>query len=684
MSVVLIIIGALVFAAGTFALYAGLVSAPAAEAVRNALAKWLADPKTVLIVAGAILAAAGFVIAVTGGAKARKERRGRAAVGIRVLTALAMLVAMTVMLDRFPGLSVKTPGWKIGFSFIPPMIAAVLYGPAAAALVYGLSDLIGALLIPFGPYHPGFTVVAALMGFVLGLFLNKRPFAFAGGKAEWKKIRFFPNCIVPVAVNCLLLGLVVNTLWVSQLYGSRTYGGWFVYRLVEYAILVPVQLVLLPAILKLCERLKRTGLVKNDRRSEARLASISRNESILGLQRVSRLLSLMGDPQNAVPTVHVAGTNGKGSFSALLSSVLREAGLKVGAFNSPALTGPCDSFRINGERITDRELDSLLGRIGEYTAKMSEKPTEFEVMTAAAFEYFRSSGCDIAIVECGLGGADDATNVIARPLLSVITNVDLDHTARLGATTEAIARKKAGIIKPSRPVLWGGSDASASAVIAEKARECGSALYRTDLDRLSVISESVDGAEFDFDGFGRIRLSLLGAYQPENAASVLTAVEILRSLGINIPDAAVLRGMETAVWPARFELLRREPAVVYDGAHNPAGMALAVESVKRVFPGEKPVFLIGVMADKDRSDYPEMLKSISSKIFCVKPDGDRSLDAETLCAEFLSAGADAEAFTSFDEGVSAAYAAAAELRVPLVALGTLYMYPQFTAALAEL
>lgn len=192
----------------------------------------------------------------------KKKSNGIGAKGLRVLIIMAMLTAMTIALERVPGLSIKTPGWKICFAFIAPMTAAILLGPVEASIVYGLADLIGALVLPFGPYHPGFTAIAAVMGFVMGVFMNKRPFRIFGSKFEWKKIRFFTNIVPPVIVNCLVLGLVVNTVWVAQLYGSKTYSGWFVYRLWEYAILVPVQLVLAPGILKLCELLNKTGIMK--------------------------------------------------------------------------------------------------------------------------------------------------------------------------------------------------------------------------------------------------------------------------------------------------------------------------------------------------------------------------------------------------------------------------------------
>lgn len=690
MSALLFIIGFLLFSLGAFGLYAGLytgrnASGEFAQKVREALSQFVSDPKTALIIAGACFAVMGFALAIWGYVRSRREKKSRAGVSIHVLTVLAMLLAMTVMLDRFPGLSVKTPGWKIGFSFVPPMLAAMLYGPVEAAVVYALSDLFGALLFPFGPYHPGFTVVAAVMGFILGIFLNKRPFAFLKGGFEWKKIRFFPNQLVPVLVNALVLGLIVNTYWVSQLYGSKTYGGWFVYRLVEYAILVPVQLILIPVLLKLCETLKKAGLAKNARRgagvSETRLHEISRRESILGLERVSELLRLMGDPQERVPVIHVAGTNGKGSFTAMLSSVLRAAGFKVGTFTSPAITGVTDSIRIGGECVTDAELAALLEGISRIAEPMSEKPTEFEVLTAAAYRFFADERCDLAIVECGLGGSGDATNVLKKPLMSVITNVQLDHTDRLGKTIAEIAAHKAGIIKKGCPVLFGGSSPEAETVIRIRAEELSAPLTLTDRRRLHVNGASLDGTYIAFDGMGEYRLSLIGAYQPENAANVLTAIEILRKNGFDIPEEAVKEGLASAVWHARFEIMRRDPAVIFDGAHNPDGVALAADTVRTLFKGKKAVLLMGVMADKDYKRYPALLLTLADKVFTVKPDNPRALDAGALAACFDSAGIDAEACPDMAAAVRSARSYAEEKGLPLVAMGTLYMYNEFKEAL---
>ncbi len=691
MSALFSLIGFILFLAGAFGLYSGLYTGDnkageLAKRVCEAFSSTFPNPKLFLIIAGACAAVLGAALIILGYVRAKRERKSRSQISIRVLTVLAMLIAMTVMLDRFPGLSIKTAGWKIGFSFVPPMLAAMLYGPLEAALVYGLSDLIGATLFPFGPYHPGFTIVAALMGFVMGIFLNKKPFAFAKGSFEWKKIRFFPNQLLCVLINAILLGLVVNTYWVSQLYGSKTYWGWFVYRLVEYAVLVPVQLIMIPVLLKLCETLKKAGLASRDRReaSRARLDDISRGESILGLERITELLKLMGDPQNNTRIIHVAGTNGKGSFTAMLASILHEAGHKVGTFTSPAVLGVTDSFRINGERITDGELDALLADIAPFTEKMAEKPTEFEVMTAAAFRLFYEQGCDIAIVECGLGGIGDSTNVIKRPVLSVITNVELDHTDRLGATLKEIAEKKAGIIKAGRPVLYCGSAPEADAVIEETAKRLGCELYRVESSTLSVLSESIEGTRISFKNCGEYDMKLLGDYQPRNAANVLTAVEILRGENVRISDEAVRLGLEKAEWPARFELLSREPVVIFDGAHNPDGVALAARSIEKIFPDTRVVLLMGVMADKDYGKYPALLNGIAEKVFCVKPKNPRSLDQDALAEVFVKGGIEAEGFGAFNKGVREAYAFAKESGLPLIAMGTLYMYGEFTETLAEL
>lgn len=213
----------------------------------------------------------GSAFSVENAVKTAAKPAPSSAMPLRMLVITALLIALYVVLDRIVP-SVKLPGAKIGFSFVAPFVAAMLYGPISAMLVYGIGDLVAALLFPFGTYHVGFTLVAAVMGIILGLFLHERPLEAFGIDRGWKKIKLFPNIIVPVLINCLILGLLVNTLWVSQLYGSRTYWGWFVYRLTEYAILVPAQIIIAPMLLKLCEQLKKAGLGNTSRSRKRRKA----------------------------------------------------------------------------------------------------------------------------------------------------------------------------------------------------------------------------------------------------------------------------------------------------------------------------------------------------------------------------------------------------------------------------
>lgn len=405
--------------------------------------------------------------------------------------------------------------------------------------------------------------------------------------------------------------------------------------------------------------------------------------SKLGLERTFQLMERLGSPQESLPVIHIAGTNGKGSFGAMLSSVLRCAGYKVGGFSSPALTGITDSFRINGQEISPGLLEEILEQIIPHAEEMSDKPTEFEVLTAAAYQLFRQEGCDIAVVECGMGGDGDSTNVLSSPLLSVITNVQLDHAGFLGNSVAEIAVHKAGIIKPGRPVLFGGDHPDALRIVREKAAAEGSPLTVTDLSRLTVDSFSPDGTDLSFAGMGSFHIGLLGTYQPLNAANVLTAVELLRSEGLTITDQALREGLAQARWHGRFEVLRKDPLVIFDGSHNPDGIACAADSIRLYF-GEKPVvLLIGVMADKDYGLYGEMLRGLAKCAFTVKPDNPRALDSQALAESLTEKGIPAQAFSDLGEGVRKAFDFAKKNGLPLIALGSLYMYRELTQALPE-
>ncbi len=407
--------------------------------------------------------------------------------------------------------------------------------------------------------------------------------------------------------------------------------------------------------------------------------------SVLGLSRITELLRLMGDPQDRVKTVHIAGTNGKGSFGAMLTSVLKSAGYKVGGFSSPAITKVTDSFRIGGEEISEQDFADLIGDIAPICESMDEKPTEFEVLTAAAFELFVRKNCDIAVVECGMGGDLDSTNVIKAPVLSVITNVQKDHSSFLGDTIAEIASHKCGIIKQGRPVFFGGNSEEAYEIAADTAHKMGSELYLPDYPDFSWTDEGfgVDGFEFTHKGV-KLHIPLLGTYQAENAVNVLSCIGILRREGMDIPEKAVREGLENVGWHGRFEVVSREPLIIYDGAHNPDGIRCAADSIRRYFGGNKVALLIGVMADKEYGLYADMLGELAEKAFAVKPDNPRSLDSEKLAWALNERGLETVPFSDLAEGTAAAYEYAKKRGIPLIALGSLYMYRQFTEALAAL
>lgn len=404
-----------------------------------------------------------------------------------------------------------------------------------------------------------------------------------------------------------------------------------------------------------------------------------------GLDHTRALLAAIGNPQNAYRCLHVGGTNGKGSFCAMADAILRAAGYRVGLYTSPYVMDFAERIRVNGENIPSGALAEITDLVRGAAEKMDTPPTEFELITAIAFEYFRREKVDLVVLEVGLGGRLDPTNVIETPLLSVITGIGFDHTALLGNTLQAIAAEKAGIIKPHCPALFGGGSDSAGRTLAMVAGAVRAPFFVVDRSRLRVESMTTEGTVLDFGDLQSLRLSLLGAYQPQNAATVLTAMEILReSAGMRIPEEAIRKGMETVVWHARFERLSQDPQVFFDGAHNPQGIAAAVRSVQAYFPEEKVPVLSGVMADKDFDGMIEGLKPIVSQAYTVTPDSPRSLPAEEYAGHFRDHGIPAVSYGTVTDALRAAVADAKAQGLPLICLGSLYLYRETEKALRSL
>ncbi len=402
-----------------------------------------------------------------------------------------------------------------------------------------------------------------------------------------------------------------------------------------------------------------------------------------GLERVKALCRALGDPQDSLKFIHVAGTNGKGSFCSMLDSILRAEGYRVGLFTSPYILEFGERMRVDGKNIAEDELCALVEEIKPIASTMEDKPTEFELITALAFLYFARKKCDYVVLECGLGGRLDATNIIKTPILSVITGIALDHTAILGDTHEKIAAEKAGIIKRGVTTLWCGSHAGAEAVIAEKAAEVGSAFKKVDRSSLSIKEMTLNGTVFDFDGHKDIKIPLLGSYQPLNACNVLTAIDILRENGVSVSEEAVKSGMESVTWHARFEIINKEPLMIADGGHNPEGIDAAVESIKTYFKSEKIGIVTGVMADKDYNYMAGRMAECADTVFCLTPDNPRALKAEEYAKVFASLGVNAVPCESVSSAVDKAMTWGRESGRAVVCLGSLYMYGEVVAALKE-
>lgn len=398
-----------------------------------------------------------------------------------------------------------------------------------------------------------------------------------------------------------------------------------------------------------------------------------------GLERITELLDKMGNPQKQLKVIHVTGTNGKGSFCAMLESILRHSGYKTGLFTSPYIEHFEERMMVNGKMISREMLAEITSEIRPIADSMSDLPTEFELITAIGFAFFAKMNCDICIIEAGMGGRLDSTNVFDNPILSVITGVALDHTAFLGDTTQKIAFEKAGIIKKNAPVLVGNVDEDAYKVIAEKASTMHSTLCKVDYDCIENLYATLDGSKFDYKDRKDVKIPLIGLYQPRNAANVLEAVDILQTLGYRITEESLEKGLGAAVWKARFEKLSKEPLVLYDGSHNPEGIVYAVKTIKELFGNTKLKLVTGVMEDKDHSGMAKALSEVAHSVYTVTPNNPRSYNCHRFAEEFASFGVPSQGFDSIDDAVATALTE--DPYLPTIGLGSLYLYSDFKSAL---
>lgn len=364
--------------------------------------------------------------------------------------------------------------------------------------------------------------------------------------------------------------------------------------------------------------------------------------SKLGLDNIRELLRLLGNPHNDLKFIHVAGTNGKGSTSSFIASILIEGGYKVGLFTSPYLEVFNERMRINNQDISDESLAKITLTVKEKVDEMLERgiahPTEFEIVTAIAMQYYKEENVDFVVLEVGLGGRYDSTNVIENSVASVITTISMDHTDILGDTIGKIAYEKAGIIKDNGFVISYPQENDAQEIIAKVAKEKNARLEFVPTDNIEVKETTEFGSKFSFEykntKMSDLEIGLIGQHQTQNAATALTTILSLREEGyISISDEAIRKGLKETKWSGRLEVIRRNPTFLIDGAHNIQGIQALKKTINSVFNYDKLILGVAILADKDVEHMIEELVPIADKIVVTEANIFRALKAEELAAK---------------------------------------------------
>lgn len=363
------------------------------------------------------------------------------------------------------------------------------------------------------------------------------------------------------------------------------------------------------------------------------IAELKSRGSRPGLSAVSALAEKMGDPQKGLCAVHIAGTNGKGSVLAYLTSVLKAAGISCGCFYSPAMNDERETVCVGGRPVSQKNWNAYWEKIKAAEAALDaegkELPTFFEALTVLAFAYFKDKGCEAVVVECGMGGAEDATNILTDTKVCVFAPIALDHMGFLGNTIEAIAETKSGIIKAGACVVSAQQKPEVTRILSEKAEKAGCSFVQAQLP--DKIHYSLSGIRFNLKPYGSIKLGLAGAYQPANAALAIKAAEALRDKGFKISDKALKEGLKAAQWYGRFSLLDKDPYLIADGAHNEAGAQALKESLDIYFPEGGYILMMGVLRDKEYEKIISILSGGASHLVTLTPPGNpRALDGYEL------------------------------------------------------
>ena len=421
----------------------------------------------------------------------------------------------------------------------------------------------------------------------------------------------------------------------------------------------------------------------NAEQAIAYIHSVCWKGSIPGLGRTQELLEKMGNPEKKLKFVHIAGTNGKGSTAAMTASILSKAGYRTGLYTSPYIYRFHERIQVDGVEISDEDLTEITEYVKPLADSMAQSPTEFELVCCIAFEYFYRKKCDIVVLEVGMGGAWDATNVIEVPEVAVITNIGLDHTEYLGDTVEKIAETKSGIFKPHGHAVVYRSTPSVEAVYERVCAERDVSLRKADFDGLVLKAHTLEGQVFDCGSRKNLVLPLLGDHQLHNASVVLSIADTLIGEGWKISEQNIYDGIRDVRWPGRFDIVCRKPLFIIDGGHNPQCIEALVKNIRDYLAGKKVIALTGVLADKDYADMYKPVMPLVDRFVCITPPNPRKLEAQQLAQYLQQAGAQAQASESILDGVKKAMELAGEDGVVLC-FGSLYSIGGIRDALKDL
>ncbi len=396
--------------------------------------------------------------------------------------------------------------------------------------------------------------------------------------------------------------------------------------------------------------------------------------SIPGLANMERLCRRLGDPQDGLKFIHIAGTNGKGSVLAFCSEILKTSGYRVGRYLSPTIFEYRERIQLNGRPISQKELCRLLelikNKCEEIVAEGFNHPTVFEIETAMAFCYFKEQKCDIVVLETGLGGLLDATNIVKNTVLEIFTSISLDHMGVLGDTLPQIAENKAGIMKPGSRALALQGDKEVMAVLERKAEELSIPLSIADPSNLKGIKSSLDRQSFRYGKYEDLTIHMVGRYQLENAMLAVCAMEELVKAGFPVKEKAIYKGLSDAFWPGRFQVLAKNPLFIVDGAHNRDGAARLAQTIQFYFTNRRIIYIIGILRDKEQEEILKAACPLAAQVFTVPTIGERGLSSYELACTAKQYHGNVTSVDSIQEAVELAYLSANKDTV-IIAFGSL-------------